>query len=660
MIRYQLVQSTSLHTVTMIYTALGLSNDKVPQHHAFQQRKLNNLTQAKMSDLTIHGKPVSPQVAYDGYRANIEAFLWATAKNQSVSTVFSQYPLPNFDYTFPLRVPKLSFLLKDKPTDQGKARMLSGWDKYGIKEISMSKTVKGYTIDNPDFSLLLTLRRVAVLEMGTPEGYATVASTIYTQFLYKIIDLFCSVNTYPAFSAEEDSSGEVMRNDKIYIGSGKRAAEESEGTTRKRSRKDRAGSSQIIERITDDEGHEVEVRLFTDVVFAKPSPMPSSTCFGRPSEVPFLPGILFPYFDGLLAPDPVFIRRISLTHFFRLLCDDKREPRDFFKDFKNAISPFAYTREGVVFCHILKGVELSLETQTQLYLLFDHQQYLGFCLLGARFHVFSGNRWEGPVAAEDLRTELQSIMTHDNRMELLVDKMKGMKLSSGGVLGEVAVADVDTSCKLAKLLGRMDLEGEDKDKVEAVKILLEGLSFPTKYQAATRESILAKIPFLYNPNCTPPGDDEPVHIPIGTLHILSDNRALHLLTFGSRSPSFYSSSGKVYSVPGPNEKDGMLEQDPTTKRQRLSTILVTMKTVAFAFDDLKKSTDEKAIRFDERERAKDSRCIAFKEKVATEIWTTLKSSLGVLDKATGGNGKGKQRAVDDMDDGVALDDLDFE
>lgn len=617
------------------------------------------MTQAKMSDLTIHGKPMSPQIAYDGYRANIEAFLWATANGRITSTIFTKYPLVNFNYSFPLSVPKLAFLLKDKPSDQGKAKMIQGWTKYGIKEISMSKSVKGFTIDNPDFSLLSTLRRIAVLEMGTPEGYATVASTIYTQFLYKIIDLFLSVNTYPAFSNFEENSGEEMRNDKIYAGSGKRAAED-EGTARKRARRGGVNSGQAIERIEDSEGVDVEVRLFTDVVFAKPSPMPSSTCFGKPSEVPYLPGILFPYFNGLLAPDPVYIRRISLNHFFRLLCDDVRDPREFFKDFKNAISPFAYTREGVIFSHILKGVELSLETQTQLYLLFDRNQYLGFCLLGTRFSVFSGNKWESPVEAEQLRTELQTIMTHDNRVEAISNKLSGLRLTSGGVLGQVTAEDIDTSCKLAVQLGRLDLEGEEKDKVEELKILLEGLSFPTKYFAATRESILAKIPFLFNPNPIPPDNDEAVYIPVGSLHLLSDNRALHLLTFGPRSPSFYAASGKVTTIPAPNDKDGMLEEDPSTKKQRLSNLLITMKPIAFAFEDLKKATEDKAIRFDDRERAKDSRCIVFKEKVATEIWVALKSTLGLLDRAPSGSGKGKARADAMVEDLAALDDIDFE
>jgi hypothetical protein len=84
------------------------------------------------------------------------------------------------------------------------------------------------------------------------------------------------------------------------------------------------------------------------VLSAKPSPLPSSTSWGRPSEVPFLPGLLFPYFSGMIKGDVTFFKNMVARYFFRNLpLKNTQNPHDFYRTFKAEIAPFVYTEMGL-------------------------------------------------------------------------------------------------------------------------------------------------------------------------------------------------------------------------------------------------------------------------------------------------------------------------
>jgi hypothetical protein len=109
--RYTLALGHSSHfdilPNTMLYTASPLTG-KAVQSPIFQKKGIDGLTAGKLAQIHHVGFAVEKQVAYDGYVANLPAFLHATAVQHKVTTSAAYYPTPlSNDNTLPIPLPPL-------------------------------------------------------------------------------------------------------------------------------------------------------------------------------------------------------------------------------------------------------------------------------------------------------------------------------------------------------------------------------------------------------------------------------------------------------------------------------------------------------------------------------------------------------------------------
>jgi len=385
-------------------------------------------------------------------------------------------------------------------------------------------------------------------------------------------------------------------------------------------------------------------KVFSEVLSAKPSPFSSSINIGSTTDVPFLPGLSFPYFQGIIAGDPKFIKDIITRLFFRNFANTDASLKEACKTFRSNIGTFAYTPQGLVLQHLLKGIDLSLDTQTQLFAMFDGDRYLGFCLLGGGFSIHTATGWVEPLEPSVLAEHLMELSTHRSRLESVATRLSHIAQNEGGHV-QVQAEDIDTGLKLARMLGRLDISGVNEGALQDLEKDISHLSFRPKYRTSSLEHIIELLERLTIRREEALPADLPVYFPPGQLHRFGSHDFTLLCSFGSRAPSLWSSKGTEYSIYPKSEPDHLsVARDNGEKA--LPVIIVGMKVPHVAADEWKKVLGSKKMRFDVQERAKEARNLVFKGKGRDDLWDAIRRTVG---EVTVAQDKGKKRAREDDD-----------
>jgi hypothetical protein len=665
---------------TMIYTAIA-TKGTAGQHMAFSNRGIQNLTQDRMSNISLHSRPDKHQLAYDGYKANIEAFLGATADKVKKSTINTAYPLPLIPEfaCIPLPLPKVVFRLARKPTPAQLKKMEDNLGPHGLEMMALGKGDPVYLLKRPTFDILTrVLPAIATPNSPNVEGYCSPESAFWACKFHVIISLFLMVHTYPYSRADdedamdEDGAPAIRGIKRMTI-----AGEGSANVFRKKLRMEGFkirdedgdelddGNDYILEEDEED-AHSLRLAIDEAVMSAKPSPFDVSINCGSPSEVPNLPGLLFPYFHGITAPDPNFMRIFCINYFFRNLGDIGQNPRDAYKALRSAISPFAHTPEGVAIVHIFKGIELALEAQCVCYILMDKDVYLGFCLLGKGFQVFAHGGWVKPMEASKLRKDLDTILTHDNVIEKIYTLTKGWPKLRGCVMGKVG--DIKTSLGLLQELAKNDFtkvdEREDsEDLYDQLESHLKRLSFGDKYKRFSPVDLAWAVSEMTEHLNRPLPDDTPVYIPTTQYHLMGRKEYQVLLSFGPRSPSFRMTSGSEYRIP----KEINVKGDPFIEKQAkdekkfvIDKLLIGEKLPHVALQEWDQVVRTGKVRFEPNERAGASRAHCFRGDPREQIWKSLAKGVecGVLGgKAAVASDEGKASTSAGGFTGGSIDDI---
>lgn len=168
----QLPQPPFLRIVIImpIYTAATIENGK-PQSAEFTSRGIAGMTQSKMSNIPLYGKPDTPEIAYAGYKANIDMFLAATIEGNRLRVdtegrgVTMTCRIPN-----PLAVVNVAFVFVKEPQPEGIEKMKEALKAYGMGAVALSKTVSVWTLDNIPVNLVVEkIAKLARPTCGTPD-----------------------------------------------------------------------------------------------------------------------------------------------------------------------------------------------------------------------------------------------------------------------------------------------------------------------------------------------------------------------------------------------------------------------------------------------------------------------------------------------------------
>jgi hypothetical protein len=181
----------------MIYIARAVDKKAQPTI-AFSQRGIAGLTQGRISDINLFAKPCEQQLAYDGYRNSIEAFIFATAVGKKVSCSAGQFPIPAaYNPTVPLPLPQTVFQLAKKPSDQFVEQFTSALEEFGLEKVNAGKGNPTFSLKRPTLPLLRDkLHIYASASSPQIDSFAQLPASRSFLQIYQYVDLFLAVNTY--------------------------------------------------------------------------------------------------------------------------------------------------------------------------------------------------------------------------------------------------------------------------------------------------------------------------------------------------------------------------------------------------------------------------------------------------------------------------------
>jgi len=354
------------------------------------------------------------------------------------------------------------------------------------------------------------------------------------------------------------------------------------------------------------------------VFTAKPSPHSSNYNWGTPTDVPNDPGLLFPYFDGMLIPDTTFIRQIVAAHFLRNL---GTEPKDAFNVFRTKIASSLDTRQGKVVTHIFAGIELALQCQARLFLLFDEGLYLGFTLLGSQFRVVVAGTWHVPLSEDELQAELKLIQSHSKNLEDLRGVLNLCKTESGDAM-TLTEESCRSSLQVLEALSQLSLNPvTDKERIEEIRGILSRLQFRGSYRTLKPASIVEDLDLLLSTDTLP--DDRRYYIPLQDWAVLQNRNYRLFCSYGPYAFSFRNMKGDVIGVPA---KDSDEDWFALKVGEKLSypSFFVSVKVVSECVKDWEAVVTSGQLRMDFGERAGGSRNQVFQKQGLKLVWDKLK------------------------------------
>lgn len=611
----------------MIYIASDLQKNLVPSLD-FSNRGLTGLTQGRVSDIVLFGKPTAVQLAFSGYKDAIEAFLYATAVGKKTLVSAGHFPIPT-DYapTVPLPLPQTIFRLAKAANPEQLKKLKEALESAGIKEVSVGKGLPSFTVTTPSFKhLSSSLPTICSPTAATVEGHAQLGGSTASLRIYQCIDLFLRVNTYSYKRGTSDHATTSVNTSVDTLHEARVEAMYYRGGYDNKSKVAKTLADVAERKRVDDQEEEdlsphrsTTVSLLQSVYVAKPSPKPSTTSWGAPSEVPNRGGILFPYFQGMLSADAAGLRELVTQLFFRNLGSSTVDARTALKDLRGLLGTVASTKQGVLITHVLKGIALALETQTQLYLLFESEVYLGFTLLGEEFSIFAHGKWVDPLDASSLKDELSNIQTHRKTLEDLLRRLHLCTSSDGDMLNFVDT-DITTVSDLADLLAKVKVTEEGQEEEDISKILAR-LSFKSDYLTFKPKNLAATIDLLTSPDPFP--RDQNFFIPLKKWSGIASKEYKAFASYGPRGPSFRNSRGTEMNIPRGTEPDPFMRRDDKGQLY-YDKLIVGEKVISECLLDWENLRKKRSVKMDFVERAAGSRSHVFKERNMETIWDALK------------------------------------
>jgi len=388
---------------------------------------------------------------------------------------------------------------------------------------------------------------------------------------------------------------------------------------------------------------------FSNVITrAKPSPYLPSINYGTPNSVPAMPGLLAPYFHGLIEADYQFIPRVIGDYFLRSLGENKDRAIAAYKSIKGGHSTWVQTKEGLELAHIVQGMKLAIVTQTRLFVILEQGTYNGFVLLGAGFTVYMHDRKYRPDDVDDLQEHLSNLTSHRRALSEICEMLSKIRIEATASLQVIDPARVEGARVLHREIAirKKNITGDEKVQIEKLGI---DLAFPEHYLKPTVKHVQEMIALVVSEDV--PQLSSPMYLPVD--RFFSDDHFFIVMSqFGANAPSFRTTGGDEFKIPKLGEEDSlsaMIEIGKDKKKVKvMSDIRVSMKVLNVAISDFRTLLNTKSISFKPKERAGMVRQIVFGGAERDELWTTLRTHIGAYQPPK------KQKIT--KDDQEALDD----
>lgn len=611
----------------MIYIASQTSNQNTAP--AFKQRDITGYKSIRPSDISIQGIAHQKELAYAGYKESIDIFVSATSRQHKLLTTAPGARLtltrPRIPCVPPpvLMIPRVALSADQADALEKKLAPMQPTRKEVGKKIA-------FLLAKPTFDNAINIFGASQDFQRPDPSYITPDAFLALSFLNAIATEFIATQTYPAWKDEDskrsDEEIQSIMDMQFHISAAKRKVVETRHPVKK-SRpdpKDSAGMEVEEEVVHQEVTYELKWESIRDsVLTAKPSPLPYQYNFGGPNDVPFLPGLVFPFFDRMMIPDNLTIRNILSRHFIRCFGDSRAEQQKTYKSIKGGLDSLTRTSVGLEYLHIFIGIELALDTQTRLFLVKVSDEYAGFVLLGARFSVLVDNEWHEAKSARELQKDVKLLSSHTASLHRVCEILSSLKIAAGDAESEPVTVNPDTISNGHDLWDAIAMR-KTRDVVDELTSAMRGISFTRSFLSINPKNIQWALEMVSTKRNVPLSRDIPVYVP-SAFNLLNERILRVLACFGPDSFSLQNQTGTKYQITSAARRDDPNEaMDVSGKEKVLPAVIVAVKGVVTCYQDMNRTIKESAITMNLQERAAKHRCHVFKGEERDLIYGKLR------------------------------------
>lgn len=648
-----------------LYTARHISsNDKtVP---LFTVKGLTNLAPSTLTNLNIVGVPLEKQVAFTQYADNISSFIWANVTRKTVTVTGLPLGLVNSKSKLPMATPPVSFILQ-KELDFEKAEKFVNNLGPGASKTKSGKTMI-YTAPALDSEMYHRILSVSASHYSCGRESVTPAGIVAHRLISSCIAEFLKIHTYAAFSTPPE---EAITEIRLAIGNEVTGLVEDCSKKKDKATLMQSYSAELARmgEVERDEDAMVELSAYqeefsklrhgvsstgVDTVFrAKPSPVRESN-MGPATAVPNMPGVIFPYFQGLIQPDSVIMSQFVIRRLYSLLGSTNQECQELYAKIRRGINSLSTTNEGMVLSHVILGVELALQTQGRCFLIIESKKYLGFALLGSKFAIFDSSHWIAPVDAAALRADLHELDPHLQAVHKLVGSFVTMTESSQYTGPAVSEETFNSPSSLIPVLKGIALDKIEDQLERELNQCFRSLNYMGSGYLQQNPQIVAEMLETFFSDAVVELD-RPTYIP--SIRTAVDTREFVLLSrFGPDAPSLWNERGTLFKCEAretaeTSEKGKRKMGALDTYANMPDKILVTPKPLEISVRDFGKMVAEGGVKMDLKERAGKYRNMSIEAEVMRKrIWKALVDGMQEANKKRKTESKSKVVASEDFDD----------
>jgi hypothetical protein len=619
----------------------------------------------RLGELVAVGLPHVRQLAYGGYVYNLNAFMYATAVQRRVSCAH-QFFAPTIPTSSLFQVPIPSIFVAPKKATKTDEEKTAFAKQVGSAELSKFGQRDVYIIHSPTLEAIMKLpfKDIDVNCPSPPNGTSILGFRSLLTTL-KIITLFLSTHTYPAFLSEETSTCAHEYDIMVINSLATKANNDFRYVEDLKSRYEQLGvgsidlesDTELLEGTLLPETPEWNHMLKDAVIVAKPAPFRPSINFGSPSELPSMPGYIFEYFLGCYIPDTAFVSSMMAECFFHSLGDTKEKASAGYVSWVNGYEKWYKTDAGRIIGHIFLGIKLALQSQSRLFLLTPNGKYTGFALLGHKFSISICGKVIGPDTAEVVRSSAISLDIHSKALEQICKIISMMASKKDSKLTVVKPESVKSMRQLVEEFNKRN-EIDDDDDWGIIEKQWNHVNFEERFWPLTHDRIADAIRLIFSNDEI--SGDLPMFLPAKLIYVRT--RITRVLSvFGSMAPSFIDQRGTDIDIPVEGGLDAGAVIDPSSGKRALEVILVSGKRLEAAVDDFHNMVKKRRIRQNFAERAAGFRTMKFNGDARDLLWNALKTMPTPKDQNPKKRGreedgedqggstakKGKQREVED-------------
>jgi hypothetical protein len=627
-----------------IYTSRPLPS-KTVQSPDYIQKGIEGKTTGRLEEIHFTGRPDIVQPHYPQYVANLPAFLTSTATQRKVFCGKTYWPQLDPKHLIPLPLPPLTISpVKPLVRDEEKAAYRSRLPQD--TKITVYLKRECYVVSNQTPTSILTLPPT---DPNVPSSTDSVSLSGMRQFLttLKIVTLFLTTHTYPAFQTDLDEAVDTSMDMDIYFSKPVHAIEgyrgmESIYKSRTRSKVWPVGEPNPPLDVPSYDAVDKVFSAHGSVIVAKPAPLYPKVNYGLPSQCPNLPGFVLPYFRGMILPAEASIITIMRRFFLACFGDQPDSSVSRWATWRNSVSKWHKTDSGMAMAHILFCIQTALECQGRLFVFITSTAYIGSAILGFKFKIDVDGVLMSPDSATVVRQLAVDLDDHEKAVSKISDILKDMALLGSTDIEMSVGVDVSTPRKLYKELTIR--ESPTAEQKEDLMELVGKLGFHQKYWSMSGDTVARAINLILSSDPLP--EDLPMYLQSKCV-FEERNRIYEVLSvFGPTAPSLVDGQGRDCVIPqGINAPDPASSVPEGQTERLMSKIFISPKNINVAVNDWRGIIRKRKIKQNPTERAGGFRTISLLGPQRDKVWNALK----MIPWDDQGKGKGKRTAEDEGD-----------